>query len=176
MASPTDALAYKAACIMQEEIQKRTGIRLAVAPSLDAATGPVIIISIAGRKMPNSVPAIKTSGKPEGYSLVVDRTARKSATVVVIGDDGRGAIFGAGRLLRSLHMGKDMLTVDADLKITDAPIVPMRGHQLGYRDTANAYDAWDLALYEQYIRELAIFGVKHYLRVQLVQQILVVPP
>ena len=37
-------------------------------------------------------------------------------------------------------------------------ITPLRGHQLGYRDKTNAYDGWDLPQWEQYIRELAIFG------------------
>ena len=34
----------------------------------------------------------------------------------------------------------------------------MRGHQLGYRPKTNAYDAWSVPMWEQYIRELAIFG------------------
>ena len=37
-------------------------------------------------------------------------------------------------------------------------MVRLRGHQLGYRPKTNAYDAWDVALWEQYIRDLAIFG------------------
>ncbi len=35
----------------------------------------------------------------------------------------------------------------------------VRGHQLGYRPKTNSYDAWDVRRWEQYIRELAIFGV-----------------
>ena len=41
---------------------------------------------------------------------------------------------------------------------TTAPEYPLRGHQLGYRPKTNSYDAWDLAQWEQYIRDLAVFG------------------
>ena len=34
----------------------------------------------------------------------------------------------------------------------------LRGHQLGYRPKTNSYDAWDVPMWEQYIRDLAIFG------------------
>src|SRR5699024_2171024 len=43
-------------------------------------------------------------------------------------------------------------------EIATAPSYPMRGHQLGYRNTANSWDAWTVDQYEQYIRELALFG------------------
>src|SRR5207244_1034271 len=35
---------------------------------------------------------------------------------------------------------------------------PLRGHQLGYRPKTNSYDAWDLPQWEQYFRDLAVFG------------------
>jgi len=34
----------------------------------------------------------------------------------------------------------------------------LRGHQLGYRPKVNAYDAFTVEMYDQYIRDLAIFG------------------
>jgi hypothetical protein len=34
----------------------------------------------------------------------------------------------------------------------------IRGHQLGYRNTANSWDAWTVDQFEKYIRELALFG------------------
>ena len=44
------------------------------------------------------------------------------------------------------------------LDITTVPKYPLRGHQLGYRPKTNSYDAWDLPQWEQYIRDLAVFG------------------
>ncbi len=34
----------------------------------------------------------------------------------------------------------------------------LRGHQLGYRPKTNSYDAWDLRQWEQYYRDLIVFG------------------
>jgi hypothetical protein len=34
----------------------------------------------------------------------------------------------------------------------------LRGHQLGYRPKTHSYDAWDLATWEQYYRDLIVFG------------------
>ena len=42
--------------------------------------------------------------------------------------------------------------------IATAPAYKVRGQQLGYRPKTNAYDAWSVPMWEQYIRELAIFG------------------
>ena len=36
--------------------------------------------------------------------------------------------------------------------------IPVRGHQMGYRPKTNSYDAWDVPQWEQYIRDLAVFG------------------
>ncbi|MFO1094874.1 MAG: hypothetical protein U0992_16455 [Planctomycetaceae bacterium] len=41
---------------------------------------------------------------------------------------------------------------------TQTPEYAIRGHQLGYRAQANSYDAWDDAMFDRYIRELAFFG------------------
>ena len=44
------------------------------------------------------------------------------------------------------------------LKISTAPKYSLRGHQLGYRPKTNSYDGWNVAMWEQYIRDLAVFG------------------
>ena len=41
---------------------------------------------------------------------------------------------------------------------TSTPAYAIRGHQLGYRQHSNTYDAWDEARYDRYIRDLALFG------------------
>src|SRR6185437_1969477 len=46
----------------------------------------------------------------------------------------------------------------ADLQLDSAPQVALRGHQLGYRPKCNSYDGWDVRMWEQYIRDLAVFG------------------
>ncbi len=94
---------------------------------------------------------------PEGYRLCVKRGSVSSG-VFVTGDDARGVLFGVGRLLRELHMSSGSVTLADDLDISTAPKYPLRGHQLGYRPKTHSYDAWDLPVWEQYIRDLAVFG------------------
>ena len=55
-------------------------------------------------------------------------------------------------------MSRDRIELPAPLDVTTAPAMPIRGHQIGYRPKTNSYDAWDLAQWEQYIRDLAVFG------------------
>ena len=46
----------------------------------------------------------------------------------------------------------------APLNLVCHPEYKLRGQQLGYRPKTNAYDAWTVEIWDQYIRELAIFG------------------
>ena len=55
-------------------------------------------------------------------------------------------------------MDRDSLSTDDDLEIATAPKYPIRGHQLGYRPKTNSYDGWNVAQWEQYMRDLAVFG------------------
>jgi hypothetical protein len=82
----------------------------------------------------------------------------RAPVVLVVGNDSRGVLFGVGKLLRSLRMWRDRIDLDARFQVTTSPALPIRGHQLGYRPKTNSYDAWDLDQWEQYIRDLAVFG------------------
>jgi hypothetical protein len=57
-----------------------------------------------------------------------------------------------------LNWAKGWASIPGDLDLASAPERPIRGHQLGYRHTANSYDGWNDHQFEQYIRELALFG------------------
>ena len=80
------------------------------------------------------------------------------SNIYIAGNDSRGVLFGAGYLLRHLLMNNGELSLPLEMNVTTAPKYALRGHQLGYRDKTNSYDGWDLAQWDQYIRELAIFG------------------
>ncbi len=141
----------KAAQMLVEEIEKRTQLRLKISSEVPQGA-PAIYLGLAGavRKVAPSIPA---GGSAESFTLVsTDRTA------VVAGVDDRGVVFGTGALLRHFHMARQKLELDANLNITTAPKLAVRGQQLGYRPKTNAYDAWSVPMWEQYIRELAIFG------------------
>lgn len=145
--------------ILSEEIEKRTGLHCKFSKAIPEDGNIIIIKKISDKlKIPFVFNNIKSLiQKPESFRISV--TSRQARTAILIeGFDSRGEFFGAGKLLRSLGYSKNSVSVPVDLSISTAPDKPIRGHQLGYRNTANSYDAWTPEQFEQYIRELAIFG------------------
>ena len=78
--------------------------------------------------------------------------------VLITGSDPRGVMFGVGKLLRVLDWKKGNVTLPADFAADLSPDRPIRGHQVGYRATANSWDAWTTRQFDQYFRDLVIFG------------------
>ena len=76
-----------------------------------------------------------------------------------VGNDERGTLFAIGRLLRSLRMDRQQVALDDSVRIASSPHYAIRGHQIGYRPKVNSYDAWTPAVFEQYVRDMAVFGV-----------------
>lgn len=136
----------KASAMLSEEVEKRTRFRLPLNPPIAAA--PVITIST------QIVSKDQSSGVPEGFTVTT--TAN---TVSIRGNDARGVIFGTGYFLRQATMSRGHFAIADPLNTTTAPRIAIRGHQLGYRPKTNSYDGWNVPLWEQYIRDLAIFGV-----------------
>jgi hypothetical protein len=128
----------KAVTMLVEEVEKRSQIRWPVVTTPDA--GPSIHIS-------------KGSGPAEGYTIEASGPA-----IRVTGNDERGVLFGIGHLLRTLRYARGRIQSPDSLRVTTAPKIALRGHQLGYRPKTNSYDGWTLAMWEQYIRDLAVFG------------------
>ncbi|MGV3601254.1 MAG: hypothetical protein ACO1N1_08610 [Dyadobacter fermentans] len=157
-----------APAMLTEEIQKRSGITLKNASGWPKGNAPVIALALSNDKtlLSRNLPAAVQPGgpefKPEGFRVVTE-TSPNATTVWIIGADARGLLFGTGWLLRHLkmsssYMGKPLVELPGPVNTATSPAYPIRGHQLGYRSTANTYDAWSVAQYDQYIRELAIFG------------------
>ncbi len=148
--------------MLVEEIEKRSGVRWEVQAKWPADGVPVVLVGLsadakqlAEQHGVEAPPAGKQA--KERYRLVT--TAKgKTPVVWVLGDDSRGVLFGVGRLLRELRMRKQSVTFPPKLSIDTAPQTPLRGHQIGYRPKTNSYDAWTVAMWEQYIRDLAVFG------------------
>ena len=160
---PLPAAEQTAARVLVEEVQKRTGLKWAITTVWPKRGVVIAIASGAGdtrwlRAEPprqgNDLPELRS----EGFRLVVQEAKTSDGVVWIHGADSRGALFGVGQLLRSLNWAKGSASVPAGLDIATAPAQPIRGHQLGYRHTANSYDGWDDKQFEQYIRELALFG------------------
>jgi len=152
-----------AVAMLVEEVEKRTQLRWQVVHSWPTDTVPVVAVGpvasldkFAGR-FAAQLSTGPEKGVAEGYRIVV-KDGRAGPTVFVIGNDARGVLFGCGRLLREMRMSRDTITLDATLDISTAPAYALRGHQLGYRPKTHSYDAWTPEIWEQYIRDLAVFG------------------
>src|SRR5882724_717244 len=134
----------KAVVMLVEEVEKRTGIRWPVyATPSEGAGSEAIRVEIL----------LRQASPAEGYRVEVSGN-----TVRVTGNDARGVLFGVGRLLRELRMDRGTVSIPDDWSETSAPRYALRGHQLGYRPKTNSYDGWSVPVWEQYIRDLAVFG------------------
>ncbi len=147
--------------MLLDELEKRTRIRWPRTGREPSGTRGVVIIETAER-LPRRFPRFagflpaRVQGA-DGYRIVTLRNGNQPV-VLVVGNDARGVLFGAGRLLRLLEMRRDEVSIPDGLRISTAPRVTLRGHQLGYRPKTNSYDAWTPAMWEQYIRDLVVFG------------------
>ena len=148
-----------AAQVLVEELEKRIGKRLPVSTAWPK-DGIVVALTSSpadtagGHAVPKPGSGDRPEARREGYRVFVEG----GKIVWIVGADPRGVLFGVGRLLRTMDWGKGVARVPASLDLAAAPAYPIRGHQLGYRARANSYDGWDKKQYEQYIRELVIFG------------------
>jgi hypothetical protein len=147
--------------MLVEEVARRTLIRWDVRPSWPEGAGPVILVG-SGAAMGPFSPRLAgapddraVASRPEGFRIW---TLDQGHGVVVLGNDARGVLFGVGRLLRELRMERDRVQLPESFRTASAPRYPVRGHQLGYRPKTNSYDAWDIPQWEQYFRDLAVFG------------------
>lgn len=156
---PKDATAreQKAAVMLIEEVQKRSRVRWSVEHEWRTDV-PVVSLGRQGVLVEPASGGLDEGTPPgaEGFRLVSRGGA--SPSVYVCGVDERGVLFGAGRLLRELRMAPGSVRLAEGLNLSTAPKYPLRGHQLGYRPKTNSYDAWTADMWEQYIRDLAIFG------------------
>jgi hypothetical protein len=146
-----------AAVVLVEEMERRSRVRLRT-DSRWPAQGPAIVVTSTrnvpewGREIPGA------AVRAEGFRLWADGSGA-APVVWIIGADARGALYGVGQLLRRLNWDKGKLELPAGLDVTTSPKSTIRGHQLGFRATANSWDAWTVAQFERYIRELALFGI-----------------
>jgi hypothetical protein len=148
----------KAVIMLLDEVQKRTQIRWTTATQWPADARAVIAVGqaaalrpIVGGLLDRMAPAAE--GR-EGYRV---QTVDKA--VLVVGNDERGTLFGVGRLLRSLLMERQRVELADTIRVATSPKYRIRGHQIGYRPKVNSYDAWTPAMFEQYVKDMVVFGV-----------------
>jgi len=151
-----------AAQVLVEEVNKRSAASWQVLANASRTTAPAIVVTtktnaprlLTTLHLPTA--SLGTSHAPEGFSIRVLRG--RQLAIVVVGNDTRGVLFGVGYLLRHLDMDRNSVVPHSLVDTDQSPKYSVRGHQLGYRPKNNTYDGWTIRQFEQYIRELAIFG------------------
>lgn len=140
-------LVQKAAQVLVEEVAKRTRHQWPITIEPIGGNRPTIVLKVS-----------EAANQPADGFQMRTQLAQGVPQIDIVGNDARGLLFGVGYLLRHLQMSKGQVFLAEPLNLTTAPHYALRGHQLGYRDKTNAYDGWDLPQWDQYMRELAIFG------------------
>src|SRR5437016_9112634 len=98
----------KAVTMLIEEVEKRTRIRWNHGASWPVSPTPIIAVGVASEislfagEYAEELAEARKPEQPEGYRICVKRR-RGAPAVFVIGNDGRGLLFGCGHLLRSLR-------------------------------------------------------------------------
>lgn len=149
--------------MLVEEVEFRSMVGWDRAETWPASGIPAIVVGPGdevrklldnqGVHLPNPAAQLR----PDGYQIgVIANGANK--VVWVAGNDARGVLFGVGRLLRELRLGRMKITLQDTFREESAPTTALRGHQIGYRPKTNSYDGWTVAMWEKYIRDLVVFG------------------
>lgn len=144
--------------VLQEEIGKRSKLTLSQIENWKEGKYTIALalssaVQLDGKNLPKSSDKNAPEFQTEGFRIVM-----QDNVLWIIGADSRAIIFGIGELLRTSAFAKGQFVIDDQLNFASSPKYSLRGHQIGYRDLANSYDAWTVEQYDQYIRELALFG------------------
>ncbi len=144
--------------VVLEELERRSCPGWTQAEEVSATT-PALIFALAGDGgIPSSLGLDLTDLDDEGYAVKSVRGDGDATTCWIVANRLRGLYYGLGYFLLQVQTDGEVGTVTAPLDHLTAPTYRLRGHQLGYRNTANTYDAWTPAQYDQYIRELVLLG------------------
>jgi len=161
----TSSLKETAGTILVEEIEKRTGISLKVNGDWDSNTHIALVLSADTSLFGKVIPFRKVSGVPErqkeGYRIFHE-SSEAGNTLWVIGADARGILYGVGKLLRTARLSDGIISLESGFDFSESPQYALRGHQFGYRNTANSWDAWTVEQFDQHFREQVLFGANSF--------------
>ena len=150
-----------AGIILREEIGKRTALALKEENNWRSNTiiacARVTDSDLFGESIPKREGANLPESKREGYRLFHEIRNGKNI-LWIIGADDRGIIYGIGKLLMTVQTRDKQITLAAGTDVASSPEYSIRGHQFGYRMTANSWDSWTIAQFDQHIREQVLFG------------------
>ena len=136
---------------LTEEINRRVSSPLMPADRVDDVSGQIVLLSATDPIPEGEGDFPELPDDTEGY-----RIWRSGSKIYIQSHGQRGLQYGIGQILREAQYDSSMTWNGHSCSAT--PDKPIRGHQIGYRNTANSYDAWTPEIYEQYIRDMIVFG------------------
>ncbi|MEA3477336.1 MAG: hypothetical protein U9R60_04090, partial [Bacteroidota bacterium] len=71
-------------------------------------------------------------------------------------------LYGAGKFLRMLEWDTGKAVIPNEVELTSSPEYALRGHQFGYRNTANSWDSWSVEQFDQHFLEQMLFGANSF--------------
>jgi hypothetical protein len=150
-------LQRKVGGVLSEEIAKRTQISLPLQATwpTDGRATIAIFVGTALEGLPASL-AQRLPAAPDGDEGF--RAHVVGSVLVIVGNSEPAALFGAGYTLRQMRLERGVVQAPDTLSIATSPHHALRGHQVGYRPKVNSYDGWTPAIFDQYVRDLAMFG------------------
>ncbi len=100
---------------------------------------------------------ISEASEDESFEIKFDKN-----TLIFSAHRLRGLIYAYSLFLRKCSFKKDRVLFDENICGEYSPDKKIRGHQIGYRDLNNTYDAWDEMQYRRYFLDLMMFGMNTY--------------
>lgn len=150
--------------ILVEEIEKRTELKLERTDTWNSQA-TIALSLVDENNLYGEIAPTRTNEHPEykkeGYRLLHENQDGKDI-VWIIAADARGLLYGIGRFLRTASMKKGEITLANTIDISESPEYELRGHQFGYRNTANSWDAWTVEQFDQHFREQVLFGANSF--------------
>lgn len=151
--------------ILLEEINSRTSLKLVLSEKWDNNTIIALALTSDDALFDKSVPKREgndlAENKKEGYRIYHE-TLQGKDILWITAADARGILYGIGKLLRMAEMQEGKVTIDNNMDFATSPEYAIRGHQFGYRNTANSWDAWTVAQFDQHFREQVLFGANSF--------------
>lgn len=128
----------KAAELFADEITARTSER----PKLLKEPAPPCVRFVKGKQKNKDTFTLKLDG----------------GILVITGEGIRSFIYGYSYFLRKTEYSGRKIILIRDISGEYSPDKRIRGHQLGYRNKNNTYDAWSIEDYRQYYLDIMMFG------------------
>ncbi|MEZ6046181.1 MAG: hypothetical protein R3C11_11550 [Planctomycetaceae bacterium] len=144
--------------LLQTEVQARTGLEWKQTTEWPERRTVIVLTTAEQELARQSGLPLEELTQSESYLVKLISTANGQSVLWIIGHDGRGVLAGVGEFLRNLHWSAGKAELPLNFTRQLSPAYPIRGHQIGYRARANSWDAWTIEQFEQYVRDLVVFG------------------